>query len=345
MKLLRLALLPFSVLYGSVLWLRNKLYDWKILPSRKAQIKTIVVGNLALGGTGKTPFIEYLIELFPQRHIAVLSRGYGRKTAGTVFAEPQSTAEDIGDEPLQIIRKFPEITLCVESDRLKGIDAIKAQNPDVEFIILDDAFQHRRLQGGFNILLTTFQKPFYRDYYIPSGTLRDHKVRARHADIVVVTKAPVETKEPKAQRIKSKLQYLKKPIFFSHLNYGKYMSLSAADSPENYDAYAAVTGIANPELFIGRLSREFSLEKHFKFPDHHSFNRQNLQEFREFIGNFAGGKLAFLTTEKDAMRLLKFEKELRDLDLHFFYLPVQVVFEEGKSEMERLLRNYIHGTR
>jgi tetraacyldisaccharide 4'-kinase len=345
MKLLRLALLPISVLYGSILWLRNKLYDWKILPSHRAQIKTIVVGNLALGGTGKTPFIEYLIKLFPQRHIAVLSRGYGRKTTGTVFAEPHSTAEDIGDEPLQIIRKFPEITLCVESDRLKGIDAIKAQHPNVEFVILDDAFQHRRLKGGVNILLTTFQNPFFKDYYIPSGTLRDHKVRARHADMVILTKTPTEVPESETQRMQSKLQYLKKPIFFSHLNYGEYRSLSAAHTLENYDAYAAVTGIANPELFIERVSREFSLEKHFKFPDHHSFTQRNIQEFRDFIGNFAGGKMAFLTTEKDAMRLLKFEKELKDLDLHFFYLPVQVRFDNGKSDMERLLRNYIHGTR
>jgi len=345
MKLLRLVLLPISVLYGSVLWLRNKLYDWKILPSQKVEIKTIVVGNLALGGTGKTPLIEYLIKLFPQRHIAVLTRGYGRKTKGTIFAEPHSTAEDIGDEPLQIIRKFPEITLCVESDRLKGIEAIKAQNPDVEFVILDDAFQHRRLQGGFNILLTTFQKPFFKDYYIPSGTLRDHKVRARHTNVVIVTKSPEEMNESETKRIQSKLQYLKKPVFFSHLNYGEYKSLSAAHKVETYDAYATVTGIANSELFIERISRDFRLKKHFKFPDHHAFSHENLQEFREFIGNFAGGKLAFLTTEKDAMRILKFEKELRDSDLHFFYLPVQVVFNKGKSDIERLLRNYIHGTR
>jgi len=344
MKLLRLVLLPISVLYGSVLWLRNKLYDWGLMISRKAEIKTIVVGNLALGGTGKTPFIEYLINLFPQRHIAVLSRGYGRKTIGTVFAEPHSTAEDIGDEPLQIIKKFPEIILCVESNRLRGIEAITAQNPNVEFIILDDAFQHRKLQGGLNILLTTFQKPFYKDYYIPSGTLRDHKVRARHADVVIVTKTPEQSIESDAQPIKSELQYLRKPIFFSSLNYGEYQPMSGnLMKLENYDGYAAVTGIANPELFIERISEDYSLEKHFKFPDHHSFNRQNFQDFRDFIGNFAGGKLAFITTEKDAMRLLKFEDELRDFD--FFYLPVQVKFQKGKSDIERLLRNYIHGTR
>ncbi len=345
MKLLRLILLPISVLYGAILWLRNKLYDWGLIRSKKAGIKTIVVGNLALGGTGKTPFIEYLINLFPQRHIAVLSRGYGRKTSGTLFAEPHSTAEEIGDEPLQLVKKFPEITLCVESDRLKGIEAIKAQNPNVEFIILDDAFQHRKLQGGFNILLTTFQRPFYKDYYLPSGTLRDHKVRAKHADIVVVTKTPPGINESEKERVKSKLQKLKKPIFFSHLNYGDYTPIGASGSLKDYDTYAAVTGIANPELFIERIAEDFSLEKHFKYPDHHSFNRQNVQEFKDFIGSFAGGKLAFITTEKDAMRLLKFEKELKVWDLHFFYLPVQVIFKKGKSDVERLLRNYIHGTR
>lgn len=345
MKLLRLALLPFSIVYGSVLWIRNKLYDWGILPSKKVDIKTIIVGNLALGGTGKTPFIEYLIHLFPQRHIGVLSRGYGRKTTGTVFAEPHSTAEEIGDEPLQLVRKFPEITLCVESNRLKGIDAIKAQNPEIEFIILDDALQHRRLQGGFNVLLTTYQKPFFRDYYIPTGSLRDHKVRANHADVIVVTKSPANISNSERHRIESKIQYLKKPVFFSGIEYGKYESLSASKKLDSYTRYAAVSGIANPSLFIEKVSSEFILEKHFEFPDHHAFTERNIQEFRDFIGNFAGENVAFLTTEKDAMRLIKYEKELRSSGLHFFYLPLKVALGEKQSGLERLLRNYIHGTR
>jgi len=345
MKLLRLALLPFSVVYGCILWLRNKLYNWSVLPSHKVDVKTIVVGNLALGGTGKTPFIEYLINLFPQRHIAVLSRGYGRKTQGTVFAEVDSTAEEIGDEPLQIIKKFPEITLCVESDRLKGIRAIKAQNPDVEFIILDDALQHRTLNGGMKILLTTFQKPFFRDYYIPSGTLRDHKIRARDADVILVTKTPDSADEKSKNAIESRLNYLKKPVFFSQLDYGTYQSLSAQKSISEYSHYAAVTGIANPELFIENISRSHSLEKHFRYADHHAFTPSDLEEFRDFIGNFAAGSVAFITTEKDAMRLLNFEQDLKKSGLHFFYLPIQVTFKEKKADIETLLRNYINGTR
>lgn len=345
MKLLRLALLPFSVIYGFILWLRNKLYDWDILSSQEVDIKTIVVGNLALGGTGKTPFIEYLINLFPQRHIAVLSRGYGRKTKGTLFAEPNLTADEIGDEPLQIIKKHPEITLCVERDRLKGIEAIKAQNPDVEFIILDDAFQHRRLKGGMNILLTTFQKPFFRDYYIPSGTLRDHKVRARDANLIVLSKTPLSAEPAQVKAIQSNLKYLKKPVYFSHLKYGEYQTLNSTKALGQYEYFAAVTGIANPELFIDRIKKDFSLEKHFKFPDHYTFNRSTLDVFQDFIGNFGPGKVALITTEKDAMRLMKFEREMASLGLHFFYLPVEVEFKEKKSEIELLLRNYINGTR
>jgi len=345
MKLLRLALLPFSVVYGCILWLRNKLYDWGILKSHKVEIKTIVVGNLALGGTGKTPFIEYLITLFPQRHIAVLSRGYGRKTRGTVFGEVDSTAEDIGDEPLQIIKKFPEITLCVESNRLKGIRAIKAQNPDVEFIILDDALQHRKLIGGMKILLTTYQKPFFSDHYIPSGTLRDHKIRARDADLIIVTKTPDSAYEKSKNAIGSKLNYLKKPVFFSQLDYGNYQSVSAQKSISEYSHYAAVTGIANPELFLEKVSQDHSLEKQFRYPDHHAFKHSDLKDFQDFIGNFAAGTVAFLTTEKDAMRLLNFEHDLKKSGLHFFYLPVQVKFKEKKADIEILLRNYINGTR
>jgi len=345
MKVLRLAFLPVSVVYGVILWLRNKLYDWGFFSSQEVDIKTIVVGNLALGGTGKTPFIEYLIDLFPQRHIAVLSRGYGRKTTGTVFAEMDSKAEEIGDEPLQIIKNHPEITLCVESNRLKGIQAIKAQNPDVQFIILDDAFQHRRLKGGMNILLTTYQKPFFRDYYLPSGTLRDHKTRARDADLIIVTKTPDSADEAKKNKISSRLNYLKKPVFHSYLSYGTFQPLTAEKSMNEYSHYAAVTGIANPELFIKKISAEHSLEKHFRYPDHYSFNQSSLKEFQDFIGNFAAGSVAFLTTEKDAMRLLKFKRDLKKLGLHFFYLPIEVEFIEKKADIEILLRNYINGTR
>ncbi|HKL04098.1 MAG TPA: tetraacyldisaccharide 4'-kinase, partial [Cryomorphaceae bacterium] len=219
MKKIRLIFLPFSWIYALIVWLRNKLYDWGVFQSSRVSVKTIVIGNLALGGTGKTPHIEYVLKLLNDQNIAVLSRGYGRKTKGTVFANSDATAETVGDEPLQIALKFPHIPVVVDEDRLRGIESIRQKFPQTQAIVLDDALQHRKLKGGLNILLTTFSNPFFRDRYLPAGNLRDHKIRARQSDAILVTKCPINISESTIQSFNKRLLPYAKPVNYNRVKY------------------------------------------------------------------------------------------------------------------------------
>ena len=290
---------PISLLYGFVVWLRNLLYDKELLKSKIFDVPIICVGNLSVGGTGKTPMIEFLIrELQDQVQLAVLSRGYKRQTSGFHLADVNVTVSELGDEPFQIYQKFPRVAVAVDVNRRNGIAELqKKVNP--RLILLDDGFQHRKVKPSFAILLTTYSNPYFEDWFLPTGNLRDSKNAVKRADVIVVTKCPVHITEDKMQIFKTHLKpKADQLILFSTLVYDKTLYghpsiLSLKDLKEV--TFTVVTGIANPKPLIDYLNNEHLVFEHLKFADHHQFSSSEI--------TFLQNKTLVLTTEKDYMRL------------------------------------------
>ena len=297
--LLRKILFPFSVLYALVVRFRNYLYDSGLKKSQVFQTKTICIGNLSVGGTGKTPMVSYLINQLKQDFkIAVLSRGYKRKTKGFLLADAQTSVENIGDEPYQLYRNFPEITVAVDADRCRGITILE-DTIEPDLILLDDAFQHRKVKAGFNILLTTYGKLYCDDWYLPTGNLRDSKREAKRADIIIVTKCPNKLRAVEQDEIRSKLRpAVNQTLLFSTYSYskqlkGKSSELSLMDLIGQ--RVSLVTGIADPDNLIQHLGGVGLDFEHLSYPDHHFFTEGELASLNH--------KKLVLTTEKDYMRL------------------------------------------
>ncbi len=329
-------LTPFSWLYGLGVELRNKLFDWGIFRTEEFDIPVISVGNLAVGGTGKTPHVEYLIELLrPQYRIAVLSRGYKRKTRGFVLADGNSTVREIGDEPYQIKRKFPEITVAVDANRRRGIKRLKSQFPDLDAILLDDAFQHRHVTPLASIVLTDYNRALHLDALLPTGRLREPQQGLSRADIVIVTKCPTEMKPIEYNLVARWLHLFPyQTLYFTTLAYGNLRSVfpevaKAQEIPLSELASAvdilAVTGIANPQPMLDHLAQFCDLTETLSYPDHHNFSGSDLREITARFSALKGKNKYIITTEKDAARLrsAKLDEETQRA---LYYLPIQVKF-------------------
>ena len=308
MASLRLLLLPFSWLYAAVLRMRHFAYNQGWLKSTTPDLPSIVIGNIALGGTGKTPHVELALRtLVDHGPLATLSRGYGRD--GTHFHEVhrEDDASLAGDEPLMLKRKFSGVRVFVGGDRVAGIDAIRTTAPEVKAVILDDAFQHRKLKAGVNIVLTTWQKPWFKDHLLPAGTLRDLTGRARQADAVVVTKCPANPSPDEQRRWRERLRLLPaQQLFFSGLNYSAPRSLHDSTMTVKTGPGTAallVTGIAEPAPLLEHVKSLFPTVEHIAFPDHHAFSPADQQRIALRFVSFAGLEKTLITTEKDAARL------------------------------------------
>ena len=289
---MKFLLAPLSWLYAFVVWVRNVLYDDRVLPSHTVEIPTIAIGNLAIGGTGKTPMTEYLIRLLsPNYKVAVLSRGYGRKTTGFRLANEQDTAKTIGDEPMLIHTHFPEIAVAVCADRVQGIKQLQALIPDLQCVILDDAYQHRKLRAGFYILLTSYDNLYVNDHVLPRGTLRDLPAESARANAVVVTKCP-KTMQPIDRRIVSNSLRL---ASYQQLYYSSivYAPLRLSSTP------LLVAGIANPAPLMEHLQQQFPSTDLMAFADHHHFTRVDIKHILSKAEKFKH----VVTTEKDYMRM------------------------------------------
>lgn len=331
MRLLRKIGYPFSLLYAGIVYLRNFLYDIGIFSSTTYDVPVVCIGNLTLGGTGKTPMTELIIALLKDSNkVAVLSRGYKRKSKGFVLARPTTKVAEIGDEPFQIYSRFPEIVLAVDADRRNGIDQlIRSHKPDI--IVLDDAFQHRAVQPALSILLTSYDALYTTDWYIPTGKLRDNRKEARRADIIVVTKCPVDLSEASMNRIEKELQPKSyQLVLFSYLHYNR--QLFGGEIPLTLNdlknkKITLVTGIANPQPLISYLHKEKVLIEHLKFADHHDFTDLEIKKLNE--------KKFILTTEKDFMRL-------RGKVTVLYYIRVEHRFiGDGKKVLEEQLKNLL----
>lgn len=338
MKKLRLLLLPFGLLYGIVTAIRNLLFDWGIKPVYEIPVKSICVGNLSVGGTGKTPHVAYLAALLQADYkVQILSRGYGRKTRGFILLDEHATSETVGDEPLFYHKSFPNVKVAVCESRKEGIEQLLAiEKPDV--ILLDDAFQHRAVKAGMNILLTDYSQPYYSDWMLPAGNLREWTSGRKRADLVIVTKCPENLPEAQKASMRKQLDFPVDKIFFSKIEYGALLSFYGAPS-QDFRNVLLVTGIANPLPLENYLKERFKVEL-MKFPDHHAFTLEDIQKIHKKFDTFASENKAIVTTEKDFMRLCDpgFRNEIAKNP--WFYQQI-TVGTDRKNELETVINNYV----
>lgn len=334
-----LLLKPLSAAYGAVTSVRNKMFDCGILQQREFDIPIVVVGNIAVGGTGKTPHTEYLIDLLHTRfHIAVLSRGYNRRTKGFRIAGPDTSANEIGDEPYQIYQKFHSkgVIVGVCEDRCEGIDRLREIDPKITLIILDDAFQHRYVKPTASVVLTEYSRPVYNDSMLPAGRLRENIGALHRADIVVVTKCPDNMKQLEYRLfVKNLGLYPYQKLFFSRYNYNDLKPLYPEDVTEipslsqltDKNTIVALAGVANPRPFVQHLRKFRAKTRGLIFPDHHNFTRDDILAL---IGKIKTSpdpsRTIVVTTEKDAMRLKNFKGLPKSLRRRIFYIPISVQF-------------------
>ena len=339
---MRILLLPISLLYHIVLTIRHKLYDWHILRTTRFEKPVICVGNLNLGGTGKTPHTEYLIRLLKNDYrVATLSRGYGRRTKGFKLAETSSTYNDLGDEPLLYFKKFPGIQVAVDEDRVDGVTHL-FEEQGVEVVLLDDAFQHRSISAGLNILLTEYQRLYMDDYLFPAGTLRDVRSAAKRADIIVISKAPKDLSEQEKQQITNKLNISEnQKVYFSYLEHAALQPLNEAAKtfpPEEADGAFAFCGIGNPKPFVEELKKRYHTVDFLPFGDHHAYKENDMKAVLDWYEKLDGEKKIIVTTEKDAARLTNSPYLCQFERTPLYDLPVTVRFHEEEKFNEEILK-------
>ncbi len=344
LKSFRILLLPFALLYWLGISIRKWLYNKNIFKSASFGLPLICVGNLSVGGTGKSPMVEYLVsKLKGKFNVATLSRGYKRKTKGYALANSTTTALEIGDEPMQFHQKFPDVPIAVGEERILAIPQLLHDKPGTQAIILDDAFQHRSVTSGLNILLTDYNNLFTRDFYLPTGDLRDLKSSYKRAEIIVVTKCdPAITEEERQKVIKEINPLPRQSIFFTTIEYGKIYHICSNEvvEPAAKTEVLLVTGIANPRPLKNMLENHSSSYLMLRYADHHIFTIDDLNEIRQKFVKMGTKDKIILTTEKDAVRLIKFANEIAELPLYVIPFRHQFLFDEGAG-FDKLVTGFI----
>ena len=334
MNLLRKILFPFAILYGFITSIRNFLFDKGILKYYSFDVPVIAVGNLSVGGTGKTPQIEYLIRLLsPKYKVATLSRGYKRQSKGFVLADSSSNALILGDEPFQYYKKFNNIQVSVDSDRKNGIEQLLLQTNKPQIILLDDAFQHRKVKAGFYILLTSYGDLYSDDLMLPTGNLRESRSGAKRANLIVVTKCPATLSIGEQKKIAAKLKLdSNQELYFSYIDYDDSIysedEILKVSQVKNMNKLL-LAGIAKPEPFFAYL--QYENEECLTYPDHHHFTEKDINE----IKNKSQNKI-IITTEKDFVRLKgSIPKE------QLFILPIRSSFLSASENFDKAITNYV----
>lgn len=339
MIFVRYLLFPFAILYGCITSVRNFLFDRGILKSFSFDVPIIAVGNLSTGGTGKTPQIEYLIRLLSDKYkVATLSRGYKRKSKGFILANSTVTAEVLGDEPFQLYKKFSNVQVAVDADRKNGIEQLLSQNVKPEVILLDDAFQHRKVKAGFYILLTAYDDLFCDDWMLPTGNLRESRSGAKRADMIIITKCPNDISDLAQENIKKQIMPFfdgnQEHIYFSSIEYDDYvynqLNRKSVREIQSFEKLL-LAGIAKPEPFFKYLQGK--KDDVLVFPDHHHFTTNEINEIEQ-----KGKQKIIVTTEKDFVRL-KDAAELRNL----YYLPIKSGFttNDSKINFDNTIKHYV----
>ncbi|MDA3616117.1 tetraacyldisaccharide 4'-kinase [Polluticaenibacter yanchengensis] len=340
----KVILYPVALVAWLYIKTRNWLYNKKILRSTGFNFPIICVGNLSLGGTGKSPMVEYLINLLqPTYNVSTLSRGYKRKTKGYLLANEQTTALEIGDEPMQFHLKFPKVNVAVGEERIVAVPQLLHDKPETDVIILDDAFQHRPIKAGLNILLTPFDKPYWSDSYIPAGDLRDNKSSAQRAEIIIVTKCPADLKEEVRKKYLKQINATKEQnVFFTGIEYGAAYDLITKEQlplNKNLDVLL-VCGIANPRPLRQFLDATVKSYREITFSDHHIFTIDDWRKIEKEYNDIKSNNKIILTTEKDAVRLVKFGEFLNEIPI--YALPIQPAFLfNQQQEFNHLITSFI----
>lgn len=332
--------------YAIVVAIRNLLYDCGLKKIVRPDVPTIGIGNLRMGGTGKTPHTEYLVNLFDEMPVALLSRGYGRKSKGfltsrNISSDPRSNITTmLGDEPAMMARKFPSITVAVCEDRVEGVLRLMQSSKPPHIVLLDDVFQHRSIKPSAMILLTEYNDPFFSDFILPFGNLREFRIGRKRADIIVVTKCPNSLTEKEKNEYRNRLKL--KPyqyLFFSRIEYSQPVSLFNELQWQPVNEVLLITGIAHPDQLKHHLEKKY-IVSHIAFQDHHNFSVNDCKKIINKFKSLKNTSKAIVTTEKDALRLLA--PDIREMlkNLPFFYIPIHVSFLEGK-EFENTIKKFV----
>jgi tetraacyldisaccharide 4'-kinase len=348
----KILLYPLAWLYGVGVSMRNQMYDLNLLKSTEFDVPVISIGNITVGGTGKTPHVEYLVNLLKEKFgVATLSRGYKRKTSGFRIVETSSTAIEVGDEPLQIKNKFPNVTVAVCENRVVGAKSLLNLSNEIipDVVLLDDAFQHRRITPGINILLIDYNRQIKEDMLLPAGRLRESATQMRRANIIIFTKCPNEI-TPITRRILMKdvglMPYQK--LYFTTLIYEKLKPVFTAKKlgdnfyKEKVFSMLIITGIASPELVHNYLKQFSKRAEVLEFPDHHNYSTEDILSISQKFDSVNSENKVIVTTEKDAMRLKDSDDLTDDIKAAIYYLPIKVKFldDEGKSFNKKIF-NYV----
>lgn len=344
LKSFRILLLPFAIIYFIIILVRNWLYDKQVFKSATFGLPIICVGNLSVGGTGKSPMVEYLVLNLKNRFkVATLSRGYKRKTSGYALASEKTTAIDIGDEPMQFHKKFPDVPVAVGEERLVAIPQLLHDRPETEAIILDDAFQHRAIKAGFNIILTDYGNLFTRDFYLPTGDLRDLRSSYKRADVIVVTKCKPDLSQAEKEEIVKEVDPLpNQHVFFSAISYGTAYHITKNNFGyiDEHTEVLLVTGIANPRPLKKYLEERIHTYYMLHYNDHHIFSIDDWKDIKKRFEAIGAEKKVILTTEKDAMRLVKFEQEIDGMP--FYVIPIEHKFLfNGGNEFNKIVIDFV----
>ena len=322
---------------------RNHLYNIGYKKSFTFDRCIISVGNLSVGGNGKTPMVEYLARLIsPNYRLAVLSRGYGRHTKGFKFVNEQSSSLDVGDEPLQMYKKFyPKLTVAVAESRALAIPQILLEQPETKAVVLDDAFQHRTVTPHLSIVVTDYWSPFYQDHLLPAGRLREPRAGISRADVVVMTKCPTDMDDESRAIITKRIKKFNAScqVFFTAIEYGVPLHLETGEELKSAEQVLLVSGIAKSNTLVQFVSKKYHLIEHLKYMDHHDFSEKDLQRIEKQFNAIDSNKKIILTTEKDMVRLLKYRQRIKHLPL--YYLPIECVFLDDRQRFDETILNSI----
>ena len=353
--ILKILLLPLSLIYGIVVYIRNKLFDMGILPATEFNLPVISVGNITAGGTGKTPVIEYLTDLLKKEfEVAVLSRGYKRKTSGFLLADENSSPAEIGDEPCQIKEKYPDIRVAVSRSRVKGVRKLLALHPETEVILLDDAYQHRYITPGISILLIDFNNPVTKDMLLPAGLLREPPSGIKRADIILVTKCPEKLKPIDCRIMVKELELFPfQQLFFTTVHYGSlcpvfegYPVPNPETLKERKPEIILLSGIANPRP-LKKYARGISTKVHnMAYPDHYKFTLQDIMQVEKTLDSLKSEWNIILTTEKDTTRLRQLPDIPEKLKKVMYFVPIRVFFlNDETKKFNNLILSYVRSNK
>ena len=339
---MRLLLYSLSTIYTVITKLRNLLFDYNIIRSKTYDIPIICIGNLSVGGSGKTPHTNYIAQLLTNQYqVAIVSRGYGRKSSGFYYVETNSNPSSVGDEPLQLKQNNTNCIVAVEKNRNKAINKILTENPKTNIVLLDDGFQHRKITAGLNIIITPFEKPFTKDSLLPLGTLRESPSSSKRADIIIISKTPKETKPEEKRKLITDLNLKNhQKVYFSSVKYHNYKCLQNNSEIIDEDEYniTLITGIANPLPLVEYLQKKKRKVTLIQFADHHNYTLKDVKNILSVFNKDKSPKKLILTTEKDATKLRGFLKAFKGIDV--YYIPIDVIINDKEIFKQQLL-NYV----